>query len=326
MSNEVLVLIEQFEGKISEVSFELLGKGKELASKLGGQLTAALLGSNVQSLYRELGIADVVVVAESSTFAHYTPDAFKRRLVALVRARAPRLVLIGNTAFGMDLAAGLSAETGIPLLAYCKELKIENGCVIGVSELYGGKILVESEAAGEQLVVSVLAGAFPTEAGKVAGTPRVEEFSPPAPAESERIKFKRLIQPDAGDVDITKEAVLVSVGRGIQGKDNIPIVQELADALGAALSASRPIVDSGWLPKTRQVGKSGMSVKPKAYIAVGISGAPEHIEGMRDAEMIVAINSDPSAPIFNVAHYGIVGDLFDLIPLLTEKVKAARSS
>jgi electron transfer flavoprotein alpha subunit len=123
-------------------------------------------------------------------------------------------------------------------------------------------------------------------------------------------------------VDITREGVLVSVGRGIQSKDNLPVVEELAQALGGTVSASRPIVDQGWLPKTRQVGKSGMTVKPKLYVAVGISGAPEHLEGMRGAELIVAVNTDANAPIFNVAHYGVVGDLFDVLPLLTEKIKA----
>jgi electron transfer flavoprotein alpha subunit len=136
------------------------------------------------------------------------------------------------------------------------------------------------------------------------------------------MRFKRLITPEGGDVDITREAVLVSVGRGIQSRDNLAVVEALAEALGAAVSASRPIVDQGWLPKTRQVGKSGMTVKPKLYLAVGISGAPEHLEGMRGAGCVVAVNSDPNAPIFGVAHYGVVADLFDVLPALTEKVKA----
>jgi electron transfer flavoprotein alpha subunit len=325
MGNEVLVVVEQLGGKIAEISFELLGKGKELAHDMGATLAAAVAGNGIRSLTDELGIADCVLVTDDSRFAHYNPELLKRCLVELVQSRSPKVVLIGNTAFGMDLAAGLSAETNIPLLAYCKELYVENGHVVAVSELYGGKILVESEAGETPLVVSVLAGAFPAAAGKKTGTPWMEEFSLPEVAEA-KITFKRLIQPDAGDVDITKEAFLVSVGRGIGSKDNIALVEELAKALGAALSASRPIVDNGWLPKTRQVGKSGMTVKPQVYLAVGISGAPEHIEGMRDAELIVAINSDPTAPIFNIAHYGIVGDLFDLIPVISEKVKAARSS
>jgi electron transfer flavoprotein alpha subunit len=228
--------------------------------------------------------------------------------------------MVANTSMGMDLAAGLSGELGMPLVAYCKDLSVEDGQVVAVSQLYGGKILVESVLEGGRGIVSVLAGAFKAEAGKKVGTPQVETSASPALG-TPRIRFKSLLRPQTGDVDITKENILVSVGRGIQSQDNIPIVEELAKALGGALAASRPIVDNGWLPKTRQVGKSGMTVKPKLYIAVGISGAPEHLEGMRDAELIIAINPDIGAPIFDVAHYGIAADLFDIVPMLTEKIR-----
>ena len=141
------------------------------------------------------------------------------------------------------------------------------------------------------------------------------------PIDSPKVRFRQLLEPEAGDVDITAQEILVSVGRGIQSADNIPLVQELADAMGGVLAASRPIVDSKWLPKARQVGKSGVTVKPRFYLALGISGAPEHIEGMKDADLIVAINSDPNAPIFDYAHYGVAGDLFDIVPVLTGKLK-----
>jgi electron transfer flavoprotein alpha subunit len=134
--------------------------------------------------------------------------------------------------------------------------------------------------------------------------------------------FKQMIRPEAGGIDITKEEILVSVGRGIESQENIELVEELATAIGGTISASRPIIDSGWLPKVRQVGKSGVTVKPKLYLAIGISGAPEHLQGMKDAEFIVAVNSDPNAPIFGVAHYGVCGDLFDVVPALTECAKA----
>ncbi|MEM4414258.1 MAG: electron transfer flavoprotein subunit alpha/FixB family protein, partial [Candidatus Caldarchaeum sp.] len=146
------------------------------------------------------------------------------------------------------------------------------------------------------------------------------------PLENLRTRFQRLIEPEAGDIDITKEEILVAVGRGIQGQENLPIAEELAQALGGALCASRPIVDQGWLPPTRLVGRSGMMVQPKLYLALGISGAPEHIEGMKDAHVIVAINTDPSAPIFEVADYGIVGDLFEIVPKLTEELKKTKGA
>jgi len=238
----------------------------------------------------------------------------------VLSARAPRVTLVASTAMGMDLAGGLSGTLGWPLTAYCRDVRLENGRLVATSQIYGGKILVEAEVEGAHAICSVLPGAFPADAGRVAGSPAVEAMT--TPEGPMRVRFRRLITPEGGDVDITREAVLVSVGRGIQSRDNVAVVEELAGALGAAVCASRPIVDQGWLPRTRQVGKSGMTVKPKVYLAVGISGAPEHLEGMRGAECIVAVNTDPNAPIFGVAHYGIVADLFDVLPVLTEKVRA----
>jgi electron transfer flavoprotein alpha subunit len=325
MANDIFVLVEHLDGKVSETTFELLGRGRDLAAATGGRLAAVLLGSGAQALVSELGQADVVLLVEHPALASYTPEAWKRALGALVAERRPRLVLVASTAMGMDQAAGVAADLGWPLVAYAKDVALAGGTLTAVSQIYGGKILVETEVPGEPAIVSVLPGSSPAEKGRREGHPAVEEVKPPASLGTLRMRFKRLIRPEGGDVDITKEAKLVSVGRGIGGQENIPLAEELAEALGAALSASRPIVDQGWLPKTRQVGKSGMTVKPKLYLAVGISGAPEHLEGMRGAETIVAINTDPAAPIFGVAHYGVVGDLFDLLPALTERVKAARA-
>ena len=242
---------------------------------------------------------------------------------AAVSGGAPRALLVAATAMGMDQAAGLSAELGWPLVAYAKDVSVSGDALTAVSQIYGGKILAEMEMGGEHAIVSVLPGSFPADAGRASGSPTVEEVPPPEALGALRMRFKQLIRPEAGDVDITRETKLVSVGRGIDGQENIELAEELAEALGAALAASRPIVDQGWLPKTRQVGKSGMTVKPKLYLAVGISGAPEHLEGMRGAETIVAINTDPEAPIFGAAHYGVVGDLFEILPALTDKIKEA---
>jgi electron transfer flavoprotein alpha subunit len=319
--SDVAVVVEHLEGKVADITFEMLGKGRELAAAAGGRLLALLVGHGVKGLAGDLGAADLVVLSQDERLAHYTPEAHRKALAAALRRLAPRVTLVANTAMGMDLAAGLSGVLGWPLVAYCRDARLADGRLTAVSQIYGGKLLAEAEVDGPSALLSVLAGAFPAEAGRTAGAPAVEE-APPPPLDPLRVRFKRLIRPEAADVDITRQAVLVSVGRGIQSRDNLPLVEELAQALGGALSASRPIVDQGWLPKTRQVGKSGMSVKPKLYVAVGISGAPEHIEGMRQAELILAINTDPNAPIFNVAHYGVVSDLFEVLPLLTEKLKA----
>ena len=322
MSQDIAVVVEHLGGKIADVAFEMLGKGRELAKATGGRLLALAAGQELAGLVKELGAADAVLLCQGAGLEPYTPDAHQKAFAAAVKARAPRVTLVANTTMGMDLGAGLAAELGWPLVAYCRDARLEGGTLVATSQIYGGKLLAEAQVAGEHAIVSMLAGSSPAEAGRATGAPAVEEIAVPAGG-PQRVRFKRLIQPAAGDVDITREGVLVSVGRGIQSKDNIPVVEELAQALGGTVSASRPLVAQGWLPKTRQVGKSGMTVKPRLYVAVGISGAPEHLEGMRGAELIVAVNTDANAPIFNVAHYGVVGDLFEVLPLLTEKIKSS---
>ncbi|MFQ5707745.1 MAG: electron transfer flavoprotein subunit alpha/FixB family protein [bacterium] len=321
MSNDIFVVAEHLKGNLEDVTFELLGKGRELAQAAGGKLMGVLLGHGVKSLAEQMGAAHKVVYVDHEQLAQFNPEAYALILAEVVQAQNPRVVLVPNTSMGMDLAAGLSVDLNLPLVAYATDLGFDNGGLTVTSQLYGGKMNVESRFDSEQAVVSVIAGSLPAEAGRSDGAPEIEEMDAPDAINQTRVRFKQLIEPEAGDVDITQQDILVSVGRGIQSEDNIPVVQELAEALGGALSSSRPIVDNKWLPKTRQVGKSGVKVKPKLYLAVGISGAPEHIEGMKDAELIMAINTDPNAPIFDYAHYGITADLFDIVPALTEKLK-----
>jgi electron transfer flavoprotein alpha subunit len=297
----------------------MIGKAKELAPKFGGKAVAILMGSGVKSLAESLG-ADSVLYVDDPALAQFNPEAYSRALAAIVKDRAPRVVMIGNTSMGMDVGAWLSVSTGLPLIAYVNGLAAEGSTLVATSQIYGGKIQAEAIADGESCIVSCVAGAFPADAGK--GSATVEQIASPVPLNDLKIKFVKLIEPEKGDVDITQQPILVSIGRGIGGQENIELAQELADALGCAVSASRPITDAGWLPKTRQVGKSGLTVKPKVYLAFGISGAPEHLEGMRGAELIIAVNTDAKAPIFDVAHYGATCDMLDLLPALTEKVKS----
>jgi len=322
MNQDIFVVAEHLKGKLADVTFEMLGKGKELANAKGGSLVAVLLGNGVKNLAGEMGLADQVISVEHAALENFNPETYSTALAEVVKAKSPAVTLVANSSMGMDLAAALSVKANLPLVAYAIDVKVEDGSLVATSQLYGGKLNVESQFSAEGAVVSLLAGASPADKGRATGPPAIEDFAPPSSLASPKVRFKKLIEPEGGDVDITTKEILVSVGRGIQNIDNIPQMQELADALGGALSCSRPIVDSKWLPKTRQVGKSGVKVKPKFYLALGISGAPEHIEGMKDAELIVAINSDPNAPIFDYAHYGVVGDLFDIVPLLTEKAKA----
>lgn len=318
MSRDVIVLVEHRDGAVSEGTFELLGRARGLAAESGGAAVALLLGDATDRLVDELGAADRVIVVEDGALADFTPSAYQAVVVPIVRQRDPLLFLAPNTAVGMDVAAGLSAASGLPLAAYATAVDLVDGTPRVTCQLYAGKIDVRVRFRGDRGIATVVAGAFPAAAGQVAGRPAVERLA--APELDPRVRFLGLHRPEAGDVDITRESILVSVGRGVGERDNIELVEALASALGGAVSSSRPIADAGWLPRTRQVGKSGLRVKPRLYLALGISGAPEHLEGMRDAELIIAVNTDPRAPIFGVAHYGASADLLEVVPALTRRL------
>ncbi|MBK6930962.1 MAG: electron transfer flavoprotein subunit alpha/FixB family protein [Saprospirales bacterium] len=311
----IIVIAEHFKNSIEDITFEMLGKGKELAGATGGQLIAVLLGNDAKALADNLRAAARIVYCDSPHFAEFNPEAYGKALAAIVPGLSPGMILVANTSAGMDLAAGLSVDLGIPLVAYANAITAGSA----TSQLYGGKVNVESALAAGPVIIAVLPGSFAADAGKGGGAPAVEAVAAPD-FSSLKTRFNKRMEPESGDVDITQQDVLVSVGRGIQNEENLAIVQALADKLGGALASSRPIVDNKWLPKTRQVGKSGLKVKPKVYLAVGISGAPEHWEGMKDAECIIAINVDPKAPIFGFAHYGTTADLFDVVPAITAAI------
>jgi electron transfer flavoprotein alpha subunit len=326
MKHDIWVVAEHFQGRLTDITFELLGKGRELAQALGVKLAVTLIGGETTKWIGELGGADVVYVVDRPELREFTPDAYCALLKAGVMDAQPRLVLLGSTSMGLDLLSLLSASADLPCIDNCTRLEFREGSLFATSQIYGGKIFVEVALPPVTTVVAAVPGAFPVEAGKVSGQPAV--ISPPFVPEhpAARTSFRKWIEPPPGDVDITKVPVLVSIGRGIKSAENVAQAQELADLLGGAVSGSRPVIDQGWLPKTRQVGKSGMTVKSKLYLALGISGAPEHVEGMKGAELIVAINTDPRAPIFSVAHYGAVADLFDVLTPLTEEIKARQGS
>ena len=314
MSNDVVVVAEHTAGVLTDTTFELLGKARSLAADWGGQVIVVLVGQ--AALAAQLGAANLVITIDGPALGDYTSNAHLDAVMSAVTARTPRLVLVATTTAGLDLAGGISVRWDAPLVSYATAIASDGSSVVATSQIYGGKMMVESAISAERAVVAVIAGSFPAGDGRSDATPGIEVSPPPAP--STRVVFRSQVAPAAGDVDITAVDLLVAVGRGIGSKDDIELVQEFADAIGAPVAASRPIVDSGWLPKTRQVGKSGLKVKPRAYVMFGISGAPEHLEGMRDAELIIACNTDAKAPIFNVAHYGTTLDLFDLLPELTK--------
>jgi electron transfer flavoprotein alpha subunit len=320
VNRNVMVLAEHTGLKVSEGTYELIGKARELASALGGVTEVALLGP--RDLAAQLAGADVVVSVEHPALEEYLPEAYERALLEVLAQRSPRLLLMSNATIGLDLGAAISVRWEAPLVAYASALAIDGGAVIATAKLLGGKVLADVELRGERGIVTVLGGAFADTAGRLELSPEVVQVAPPPGLGSLRMSLRRVVEAETGDVDISAADMLVSVGRGIESQDNIEIVLGLAEALGVPLSASRPVVDAGWLPKTRQVGQSGLKVKPRVYLAFGISGAPEHLEGMRNAELIIACNTDPGAPIFGVAHYGTTVDMFDLVPELVDKIRS----
>lgn len=319
MSNQVFVIAEHIKAKLEDITFEMLGKGKEIASSLGGELVAVLIGHNVKGMASQLGAAAKVLCVESPQLENFSPEAYSKAAAAAVAAHKPKLVITGYTSMGMEIGPAISVDNNMSLASFVSDVIVKNGSVSTISRLLGGKMNVESLLEGESYVVSMLPGSFPADAGRIEGTPTTEDVAAPD-LSNLSVTFKQLIEPEAGDVDITTQDILLSAGRGIGSEENLPMVNELAAKLGGAVSCSRPLVDSKWMPKTRQVGKSGLKVKPKLYLALGISGAPEHIEGMKDAGLIIAVNSDANAPIFDYAHYGVVADLFDIIPALSSKL------
>ena len=317
MSQDIFVVVEHLRGQVADITHVMLAGARALSQTSGGGVVAVLLGKDAQGLAANLA-ADRVLYVDSPALAEFTPDAYQIALADLIQAQSPRAVLFGHTSVGMDVASGLSARLGIPVVASCRSFTADGKFV---SQICGGKIMAEGDLPAPTALVTMLAGGYKAEVGKQ--PPAVETVAAPA-LDALRISIKQYIEPDTSDVDISKEAVLVAIGRGIQNKDNIELANELAEALGGQVCASRPVVDQGWLPTTRLVGKSGKRVKPKVYLALGISGAPEHVEGMDESDIIVAVNTDSNAPIFNVAKYGTTMDLLDFAPILTERVRNAK--
>ncbi len=318
MAKEIVVVAELLQDKISDITYEMLGVGRKLANDLHVPLLACMEGGNKSSAEKNLGSADKVLFVENAMSVSPVPGTVISVLAELIKQRQPALVLIGGTNVSAGVGSMLSLRTGLPHINFTKDIRLENGTIVITSQLFGGKILTEAEVPATGALVSIVPGAFPADPGRSTRSPEIEMVK--IPAEASKVTFKQFIEPETGDVDITKQDVLVCVGRGIENDSNLEPAEELAKLLGGAVCGSRPVIDQGWLPLSRQVGKSGMIVKPKLYLALGISGAPEHVEGMKDSELIIAVNSDPKAPIFNIAHYGAVADIQDLIPVLKDAI------
>jgi electron transfer flavoprotein alpha subunit len=322
----ILVIAEQRGGAWNRMSWETVAAAQQIGKELGQPVEAAVLGKGVAALASELARKQFERVhsVEHDLLEHYTPDGYTIALRQLTDKLQPYLTIFPHTYQVRDFAPKLATSLSRVLVSDVVGHRVENGRLTLIRQLFQGKISADVHFTGEPpYFASMQAGAYRADEA-VEGTSPVETFTPAISASDIRTKPLDLFRESQRAVDLTAAEIIVSVGRGIKEAENIPIVQKLADALGAELAASRPICDNGWLPMERQVGSSGQTVAPKMYVAVGISGAIQHLVGMKGSKTIVAINKDANAPIFEVADYGIVGDLFQVVPALVEEILKAK--
>jgi electron transfer flavoprotein alpha subunit len=328
---KILLITEQREGKWSKVSFETLAAAQQIAQQTKGTLTAVVIGKGVAPLANELAATQLeeVLLVEHDLLAQYTPDGFSIALRQVIEGAKPDIVLLPHTYQVRDFAPKLAASLQKGMIGDCIAFRFENSQLIFVRQMFQGRTAADVVFAGDApWIATFQAGAFRADlvakhaSGKVPVKPVAIELK----AEQIRTKPLELFREAKQAVDLTQAPILVSVGRGIKAPENIALAEKLAKAIGGELCASRPICDEGWLPMDRQIGSSGQTVAPKLYLALGISGAIQHVVGMKGSRTIAAINKDQNAPIFEVADYGIVGDLFEIVPALIEELEKTKSS
>ena len=324
---EIFVLAEHRQGEIRDITFEMLTKAREITEKTGSELTAVLLGQNVKEHAKMLAeYAKTVIMVEDDKLENFNSEAYKKTLSTLITQHKPGLVVMGHTSYGVDLAARLATALNLPLATDCIDLAVENGVFTVTRQMFGGKVNVKATARkAETYIATVRQATFAPQKPSPPANGQIMETPSPLMEEISEKRFLQYVLPPPGGVDITAAEKLVGVGRGIKDVANLSIVDELAKTLGGVVACSRPIVDKGWLPTDRQVGTSGKTVKPKLYLALGISGAFQHVLGMKNSDLIIAVNKDPKAPIFSFADYGVVEDLFKIVPSLKSKIYESKT-
>jgi electron transfer flavoprotein alpha subunit len=317
---DILAVVEHRQGVIRDITYELLTFGRKLAEKTDAKLVCVLLGHNTDDLQESIKKhVHRLIVADHEVFKDFNGETYQQALSVIVKKENPFLTLAGNTAFGIDFCPSLATHLGIPFTTDCIDADITDGGIRATRQLYDGKMDAHVRLSGSpSYMLTLRSGTCPAEDGGLSA--EIEKIEAPIKCQPDYRRFIEYVEAAVGDVDITKADVIVGVGRGIKEEANLPMVEEFANAIGGVVACSRPIVDANWLPKDRQVGSSGKTVKPKLYIAIGISGAFQHIAGMKNSDTIIAINKDANAPIFNEADYGIVDDLFKVLPVLKNKL------
>ena len=330
MPESILAVVEQREGKLNRVSWETLTAGQALAAETGWTLEAAVVGRGVASIAGEVAGKKVTKVysVESAKLEPYTPDAFAAGLKTFIESKQPKLVLMPHTYQVRDFIPKLATAMGRTVISDCIGFKKQGDHLVFTRPMFQGKLVADvSFSCDAPWFVTFQNGAFRGD--------KVESGSAPAPIETVNVEIaegvirnrpQEVFKEAKQAVDLTQAEIIVSIGRGIKEQENIELAKQLAEALGGELAASRPICDSGWLPMDRQIGSSGQTVAPKLYLALGISGAIQHIVGMKGSRTIVAVNKDSEAPIFEIADYAVVGNLFDIVPPLIEEVKKAKAA
>ena len=340
----VYVFAQQVDNEISGIAYELLGKGKELAAKLNEEVTAVLIGHDVKGLADKLAEygADKVIVVDDPELKEYRTEPYAHALSSVINEFKPEIVLVGATAIGRDLGPTVSARVATGLTADCTVLEIGDFPLVAIpgreAEQKHNQLLMTRPAFGGNTIATIacpdnrpqMATVRPGVMQKiepiVGAKANVIEFNPGFTPNDRYVEIKEIVKAVSDTVDIMDAKILVSGGRGVGSPENFKILEDLAEALGGSVSCSRAVVDSGWKPRDLQVGQTGKTVRPNLYIACGISGAIQHTAGMEESDIIIAINKDEDAPIFDVADYGIVGDLNKIVPQLTEAIKAAKAN
>jgi electron transfer flavoprotein alpha subunit len=325
MTNNVLVIAEQRDGALKKVAFEMLGAGAGLAAALGGSVEAALLGSDLGDMPDTLAKygATKVHVADDPSLATYSSEGYANTLAAFIGKAEPAIVLVGATAMGTDLAPRLAAQLGVGLASDSVALEVDGGRLVATRPVFAGKALAKVKLTGDPQLATVRPNVLPEPEPDASATATVEPVE--ALTDGVRAMVVDIAAAGEGEIDVAEADIIVSGGRGVAGPEGFAPISSLAKTLGAAVGASRAAVDAGWIEHAHQVGQTGKTVTPNLYIACGISGAIQHLAGMKTAKAIVAVNKDPEAPIFKVADYGIVGDLFEVVPLLEKELQALLS-
>ncbi len=313
----VLVVAEHRDGALRDVSYELVTAGRSLAEQRGTDLAVAVIGEDAASLAEELTHESVATVYAAHADSAYNHGVYTQVIERLHGEVEPDVLLMPHTVNGLDYAPAVAEGLDLPFVTDVTAIERPEPLTVARGR-YGGKVVATYELTETPLALSLRPAEWPASEAD-GGNATIEAFDPAIDADAIGVEVTGYEAVAGGEIDITDAEVLVSIGRGIDEEENLPLVEALADAVDGVVSASRPIVDNGWLPRDRQVGQSGKTVTPEVYIAIGISGAVQHVSGMKGSETIIAINNDPNAPIFDIADYGIVGDLFEVVPALIEE-------